>query len=65
MTFYAGAVAIGAIAIGDGVVVRANAVATKDVPAGCVAVGVPATAKMRRVAVQLLATEHEVPAPVL
>ncbi len=37
-----GAVLIGQIEIGDDAVIGANAVVTKDVPAGAVAVGVPA-----------------------
>jgi len=38
----AGAVLIGAITIGDGAVIGANAVVTSDVPPGAVMVGVPA-----------------------
>ena len=38
----AGAKILGPITIGDGAKVGANAVVTKDVPAGCVALGVPA-----------------------
>lgn len=38
----AGAVIIGAISIGDGAVIGANAVVTRDVPAGAVMAGVPA-----------------------
>lgn len=38
----AGAVVIGGIVIGEGAVIGANAVVITDVPAGCVAVGVPA-----------------------
>lgn len=38
----AGAVIIGAISIGDGAVIGANAVVTRDVPAGAIMVGVPA-----------------------
>lgn len=38
----AGCVLLGDIEIGDGAVIGANAVVTKSVPAGCVAVGVPA-----------------------
>jgi serine O-acetyltransferase len=43
VTIYTGAVVIGDITVGDDVVVGANAVVTKDVPAGMVARGVPAT----------------------
>ena len=42
VTIYAGAVILGAITIGRGSVIGANAVVTKDVPPGCVAKGVPA-----------------------
>ena len=38
----AGAKILGAVRIGDGASVGANAVVLKDVPAGCVAAGVPA-----------------------
>ena len=38
----AGAKILGAVRIGDGAAVGANAVVLKDVPAGCVAAGVPA-----------------------
>ncbi|MEN8435447.1 serine acetyltransferase [Clostridium septicum] len=38
----AGAKIIGPITIGDNVVVGANAVVLKDVPSGCVVVGIPA-----------------------
>lgn len=38
----AGAKILGPIKIGDGAVIGANAVVTRDVPAHCVAVGVPA-----------------------
>ena len=41
----AGAVIVGAISIGDGAVVGANAVVLRDVPAAHVAVGVPADAR--------------------
>ena len=40
-----GAVIVGAISIGDGAVVGANAVVLRDVPAAHVAVGVPADAR--------------------
>lgn len=39
---YTGAKILGSIHIGDGSIIGANAVVLKDVPAGCVAVGVPA-----------------------
>ena len=42
VTIYPGAKVIGDITVGDGAVIGANAVVTKDVPAGCVAAGVPA-----------------------
>jgi serine O-acetyltransferase len=45
---YVGAVIIGNIAIGDGAVVGANAVVTRSVPAGMLAVGVPAINKPLR-----------------
>lgn len=38
----AGAVIVGAITVGDGAVIGANAVVTKSVPPGAVAAGVPA-----------------------
>ena len=38
----AGAKILGAVNIGDDATIGANAVVTKDVPAGCVAVGIPA-----------------------
>lgn len=41
-TIFAGAVIVGAVNIGNGAIVGANAVVTRDVPAGCLAVGVPA-----------------------
>ena len=44
----AGCVLLGDIEIGDGAMIGANAVVTKSVPAGCVAVGVPAKVKERR-----------------
>ena len=37
-----GCVLLGDIEVGNGAVIGANAVVTKSVPAGCVAVGVPA-----------------------
>lgn len=42
VTIFPGAVIVGGISIGDGAVVGANAVPTRDVPAGKVAAGVPA-----------------------
>lgn len=45
---YAGAIVIGAVQIGQNVIVGANAVVTMDMPAGCIAVGVPARAKRPR-----------------
>ena len=44
----AGAKILGAIHIGDDVVVGANAVVISDVPPGCLAVGVPARVIPRR-----------------
>ena len=38
----AGCVLLGDIEVGDGAVIGANAVVTKSVPAGCIALGVPA-----------------------
>lgn len=43
----AGARILGPVTIGDGAVIGANAVVLTDVPAGAVAVGVPATVKSR------------------
>ena len=43
----AGAVILGRIVIGDDAVIGANAVVLQDVPAGALAVGVPAVIKMR------------------
>ncbi len=44
----AGAKVLGRIRIGDGVCIGANAVVITDVPADCIAVGVPATIRRRR-----------------
>ncbi len=43
----AGAVLLGGITVGDGAIIGANAVVLTDVPAGALAVGVPATIKVR------------------
>jgi serine O-acetyltransferase len=43
-----GAKILGAITIGDDVVIGANAVVLQDIPAHCLAVGVPAVIKPRR-----------------
>ena len=42
VVIYAGAVIIGPVVIGQGASIGANAVVNTDVPAGCMAVGVPA-----------------------
>lgn len=42
VTIYAGATVIGGVKIGDGAVIGAHAVVQSDVPAGSVAVGIPA-----------------------
>ena len=39
---YSGAVIVGPVKIGDNAVIGANAVVTQDVPAGAIAVGIPA-----------------------
>lgn len=46
----AGAKILGPVHVGDDVVVGANAVVIRDVPAGCLAIGVPATARRPRAA---------------
>ncbi len=43
-----GAKVVGPVDVGDGARIGANAVVVKDVPAGCVAVGVPAVARAPR-----------------
>ena len=43
----AGAVVLGGVTIGAGAMIGANAVVLSDVPAGAVAVGVPATVRLR------------------
>ncbi|WP_235919012.1 serine O-acetyltransferase [Aureimonas psammosilenae] len=43
----AGAKVLGGIVIGDDVSIGANAVVLKDVPSGCVAIGVPAVIRQR------------------
>lgn len=42
VTIYAGATVIGGVKIGDGAIIGAHAVVQSDVPAGSVAVGIPA-----------------------
>lgn len=46
----AGAKVLGRIRVGNNVMIGANAVVTRDVPDDCIAVGVPAVVKPRRVA---------------
>lgn len=46
----AGAVIIGGVSIGDDAMIGANAVVVRDVPAGAVAVGVPARVRERKAA---------------
>nr|BFF12955.1 hypothetical protein GCM10025699_42580 [Microbacterium flavescens] len=47
MTIGAGAAVLGGVTVGDGSIVGANAVVTKDVPPASVAVGVPAVSRPR------------------
>lgn len=47
----AGAKIIGSVSVGDGAAIGANAVVLKDIPAGALAVGVPAEVVPRRAAV--------------
>ncbi|MFN8051608.1 MAG: serine O-acetyltransferase [Acidimicrobiales bacterium] len=54
----AGAVIIGPITIGDGAVIGANAVVTSDVPAGALAVGVPARIVERTPSAERTSTER-------
>nr|WP_246715239.1 hypothetical protein [Rhizobium sp. BK196] len=46
----AGAKILGPVVIGEGAVIGANAVVVRDVPAGAIAVGVPAAIKYRKTA---------------
>ena len=48
VTVGAGAVVLGPVYLGDGALIGANSVVTRDVPAGHVAVGVPATIRPRK-----------------
>jgi serine O-acetyltransferase len=47
----AGAKVLGRVRIGDGVSIGANAVVLEDVPANCIAVGVPAIVRRKRICV--------------
>ena len=47
VTIGAGAKVLGPITIGEGSAVGANAVVTKDVPANCIAIGIPAKCRPR------------------
>lgn len=44
---YAGAKVLGGVMVGDGAVIGSNAVVIGDVPAGCLAVGIPAVIKRK------------------
>lgn len=55
VTLFAGARLVGAISVGADVTVGANAVVTRDVPSGHVAVGIPAVSRARR--------QEDAPAP--
>lgn len=48
VTIGAGAKVLGPITIGEGSAVGANAVVTKDVPANCIAIGIPAKCRPRK-----------------
>lgn len=48
VTIGAGAKVLGPIIIGEGSAVGANAVVTKDVPANCIAIGIPAKCRPRK-----------------
>ena len=48
VTIGAGAKVLGPILIGEGSAVGANAVVTKDVPANCIAIGIPAKCRPRK-----------------
>ncbi len=47
VTLGTGAKVLGGVTVGQGAVIGANAVVTQDVPAGALAVGVPAVVKMK------------------
>ena len=57
----AGAKLLGPITIGDGAAIGANAVVIKDVPAGAIAVGIPATIKLRKPPKELSEHSHDEP----
>ncbi len=48
MEIFAGAKLLGSVRIGEGAVIGANAVVIRDVPAYCLAVGVPAHIVVKR-----------------